>query len=271
MATLREAPSSVAARFEQVIEEQAENVIRLNERAIRIEDAKPICIAIGGQARESLILEYGFFQWRKVFFRRVRAGTVEQHVALGADRRDRNAIFDQDAVEPAGANAMDGVTNETSLGFLQHIEADHATKLIEVGRARIDRFEIVFDFMVRVGVILQSGGAPFDVLGYFRWGRPAFRAGKFQAIVAGRIVAGGYIHAPVELAVNDRVRDRWSGSGRVAKQHAAAMRPQHRRGRACKFLGKKARIVTDDQRRILLLRENVCRQWRLTPAGRREK
>ena len=91
VATLRDAPF-VSARFEQIIEDQAENVIRRNKRAVAIENSESVGVAVSRQSRERFLLEHRFFQRRKIFFRRVGAGAVKQHVPIRANRSELSAM-----------------------------------------------------------------------------------------------------------------------------------------------------------------------------------
>ena len=167
-------------------------------------------------------------------------------------------MIGENAVEPARAATVDRVADEAPLAFLITSKRTMRRELLEIGLARIDALEIVFDFVVRRGSSLIAAARFSMSLRDFRQRGSAFRAGKFQAVVVGRIVAGGDVDAAVELAVNDGVRDRRSGRRLFAQENPAAVcDSQNGRGRECEFLGEESRVVADDQRRLFLLRENV--------------
>ena len=69
---------------------------------------------------------------------------------------------------------------------------------------------MIFD-VVKMGVVVrQCGGALLDVRGDLGQGRAAVGAGEFQAIVFGRVVAGGDVDAAIQFIVNDGMSQRGS-------------------------------------------------------------
>ncbi len=229
-----------ATRFEQIIEHQAQDVIGLDERAVAIENAEAVGIAVGGKACERFLFQHQFFQRREILFRRVGAAAIEQHVALGANRFDRHSMIGEDAIEPAGAAAVHGVVGEIAFGFGQHIEANHFFQLREIRGARINSLEIVRDVVeMTFFVVRQCGGAFLDVFGDFGQSRAAIGAGKFQAVVFGGVVAGGDVDAAIEFVVNDGVGQDRSRRWFRAENDGAAIFRAARRQRCAQIPAKR--------------------------------
>ena len=244
-------------------------MIGLHERAVAVEDAEAVGIAVGGEASERFLFNHQLLQRREIFFGRVGAGAVEKHVTLGANGFDGHAVVGEDAIEPARAAAVYGVIGEIAFGFGEDVEANHFFQLREVWAARIKPLEIVCNVLEGGFVVRQCGRALFDVFGDFRQRGAAVGAGEFQAIVFGRVVAGGDVDAAIEFIVDDGVGQDRSRRRFRAENDAAAIFPQDTRGGTREFRRKEARVMADNERRdfsFALTCPAMAAEARRTPA-----
>src|SRR5487761_147261 len=92
--------------------------------------------------------------------------------------------------------------------------------------------------------------AGFDVASDFGQSGRSVGTGKLQAVVGRRIVTGGDVERALKFAAKHFKGNCGSGRGLVAEKNAAAFVREHGGGGASEFLGKKARIVADEQRGI---------------------
>ena len=93
--------------------------------------------------------------------------------------------------------------------------------------------------------------ARFDVFGDFRKRGSCIRRGKLQPVVLRRIVAGGEVDRAIELAPHDFVSYGRRWRKRLAQQCADAVMLQDVHGELRKFLRIEARVVPDQNRRLL--------------------
>ena len=110
-----------AAAFDEVVVEQAENVIGRNPGAVRVDDAEAVGVAIGGQADlrfAGLLRDHGFREQLEIALGDVRAGALEENVALGANGLAAgDAVFGERAIEIAGAAAVQRVVDDARGGL----------------------------------------------------------------------------------------------------------------------------------------------------------
>ena len=67
----------LSTRLQQIIEREAENVIRVNKRTVAVENSESVGVAIGRKPRQSFFLEYSFFKQPEIFLRGIRAFAFE--------------------------------------------------------------------------------------------------------------------------------------------------------------------------------------------------
>ncbi len=236
-----------AAGFDEVIVEQAENVIGRDEGAIGIEYAVAIRIAIGGEAGRGGGGREGAAQASKIFFGGIGAGAIEEDIAGGAARGAGNAVRSQGEIQIAGAAAVQGVIEEADARIADEIEANQSGEALEVGGPWIKRRKFRFGAM---GLGKRSRGrageARFDIACDLGQGRAAIGAGKFQAIVIGWIVAGGEVDSAGGCAATDFKSQGGGGRGRGSQRDFASGGAENF-GRGARKFGRQEAGVESDQ------------------------
>ena len=99
-------------------------------------------------------------------------------------------------------------------------------KLLKIWLARIDARKIVLDLVMIGRAVRHRRCTLLDVFRDLGQRGSAVRARKFQAVVRCRIVAGGNVHASVQLPMQDSVRDH---RGRCRSPHRSTLQPCDRR------------------------------------------
>ena len=129
-----------AARFDEVVVDESEDVIGRDPGAVAIDDAEAIGVAVGGEARGGFGFFHGVAERSEIFFGDVGAGAVEERVAIGAHRGDFDAVIGENFVEIACAAAVQGVDDEFRFAFFEDVEFDEFAEALEIVVAKIDHF-----------------------------------------------------------------------------------------------------------------------------------
>src|ERR1700735_268839 len=58
----------VSARFEQIIEGETQNMIRVDKRSIAVENSKMISVAVGREPGQSVLFDYSFLKQPEISF-----------------------------------------------------------------------------------------------------------------------------------------------------------------------------------------------------------
>lgn len=116
-------------------------------------------------------------------------------------------------------------------------------------------FRIILELLR--GALAEVFGAAFDVVSDFRKGRAAVRAGEFEAVIGGRIVAGSDVYSALQFAAQNLESDCGSRGWPAAKKDLATLLFEDVGGGAGKFLGKKARIIADENGGLFVASANV--------------
>ena len=238
------------ARFEQVIENQGEDVIRRYERSVAVEDSEAVGVAVGRESGERLLLAHGLFERGQILFRWVGPCAVEQHVALGANSRGSAIPFSlrmrssQPAPHPCSASHtnLPLALRSTSKRIIRWSCSKYAPRGSTLSKSSSS--------ILCRGFVFQAAAARFSMsLVTSGSAGPPSGPENFNPLYCRRIVAGRDVHPAVELSVDDGVRDGGSRRGLAAQKHAAAVGSQHRGRAPRKFLGE----------------EIVCRSPRAAP------
>src|SRR5882762_739504 len=237
-----------SAGFDEVIVDERENKIGLDPRAVGIDDAKAVGVAVGGESGGGFGGEDEVAEGGEIFFADVGAGAVEQHVAIGANGFDRDAVIGENLVEVARAAAVQGVDGEFGFGFGEDVEFYELLETLEIIFAEIGFFDLSgvgFEWSDSA-CGEKSCGTGFNVLGDFGKSGAGICRRKFQAVILRGIVAGGEIDGTVQFAALNLVGDGGSRSEGVAEQRADTVRLQNGDGKGGKFLGVETSVVTDE-------------------------
>src|SRR6185437_8710739 len=104
-----------AARLDEVIENERQNMIRRHERAVAIENSKAVRVAVLGESRAGFCFLKRLDERFEILFGWIGAGAVEKNIALGANRVNLNAMLREKSVEPARAASVQRVVREGKL------------------------------------------------------------------------------------------------------------------------------------------------------------
>ena len=134
-----------AAAFDEVVVKQAENVVGRNPGAVRVDDAEAVGVAIGGQAdlrfMRGLLRDHGFREELQIALGDVRAGALEENIALGANGfAAGDAVFGEGAIEIAGAAAVQRVVDDARARFSFLIR--RSARVRRVGQDTAERYPL---------------------------------------------------------------------------------------------------------------------------------
>src|SRR6185437_163794 len=169
-----------AARLDEVIENERQNMIRRHERAVAIENSKAIRVAVRGESRAGFCFLKRLDERFEILFGWIGAGAVEKNIALGANRVNLNAMLREKSVEPARAASVQRVVREGKLRRGDDVETHELGETFEVRFAQVDRSEVGL-FCLRRGLrrmFDQFGDASFDIFRDFGKRGRAVRARK---------------------------------------------------------------------------------------------
>ncbi len=106
-----------AARFDEIVEEQRDDVVRLDEGAVEVDDAEAVGVAVGGDADGGaglLHLRLAVAEQVVVRFGRV---TAEKHVAVVVDGGRLDAVLAQNVAAIAARRSPEGIENDFDSGL----------------------------------------------------------------------------------------------------------------------------------------------------------
>jgi len=98
----------------------------------------------------------------------------------------------------------------------------------------------------------EFGGAGFDVFGDFRECGACVGAREFEAVILGRIVAGGEVDGAVEFGARDFVGDSGSRCERFAEEGFDFVLLEDVYGELGEFFGVEARVIADEDGGVFL-------------------
>ena len=242
-------------------------MIRLHPGPVGIEDAKAVGVAVGRKSNRRFFREHRFAQGPQIFLGDVRPRAVEEHVAIRAQSLHIDAVRRERAIQVSRAASVQRVGHDAQFRIAKRFEIHELREALEIGIARIDFLKWL---VVRLGggAFAEFGGARLDIVRDFGKRRAAVRAGEFQALILGGIVAGRKIDGAIHLAPQDFVGDRRRRRGPIAQQHADAVLAKNFRGRAREFLGKESRVVADNQSRVSRCGSARAPRWPPWPGER---
>ncbi len=127
-----------AAALHQVIEEQRDDVVRLEECAVGVDDAEAVGVSIGRDAD----LGPGFAHLLAQIFEQMIVGlrrmSAEQHVAIVMHRRDLHAGAAQQFVGVSPRRTPHGVEGHPQSGLLDDVEIDDFAQTLQIRGLRIE-------------------------------------------------------------------------------------------------------------------------------------
>ena len=235
-----------AARLHQIVKEQRNHVVRLDERAIRIQNAKAVGVTVGGEAQlRAKLLHFclGVAQQR---VGRLRRMTAEEHIAVVVNRFDRDAGLAQNTGGVAASRSPEGIVDHFDARLGDGLQIHQFGQPLQECRLHIGRLEAAFrrwGRRNRRAVDLQRQNCCLNLLGHDRQRRATVGGRILDAVVLRRIVRGGKVDGPGGLHLAHRVGDGRRGRGLGNHNRSNASRGQTARRHVHKALAQKARIA----------------------------
>ncbi len=111
-----------AARLDNVVIDQRQNVVRLNPRAVAVNHSKAVRVAIRRQSHSRSRIQYRRTQWREIFFAHVRPRPVKQAIAVRAHCLHRDAVHRKRAIQVSCSASVQRVSHEFDFCLSQRFE-----------------------------------------------------------------------------------------------------------------------------------------------------
>ena len=128
-----------ATCFHQVVEEQRNNVVRLQESAVGVNDAEPIRIPIRGDPDMGADAPHFHAQVFQQFVVGLRRMIAEEHIAIIVHSRSLDTGFPQKRIGVRPRRAPHGIESHAHASFADGIQVHGFAQPAQVGRLRIER------------------------------------------------------------------------------------------------------------------------------------
>ena len=244
--------TAFAAHLKQVVGEQPVDAQLIDELAILIAEAAAVGVPVKNTDTVGLYgagdgqagVHIGGNRLGAVHFRKGR-------IALRMDFDDFGFAAAEDFGQPAGAIAPHAVDNNFETGVANVCDIDQAGQVGEIGGLRLmtphcaggeGRVKRHVPYPVRIG---DTG---FDGRQSIRRHSAAAGVPHFEAVVLGRIVAGGDVYGADSVVIDGSEADHRRRCGPVDQQNLQAVGGQHLRHRGGEVFTLKALVVADNDR-----------------------
>jgi hypothetical protein len=126
---------------------------------------------------------------------------AEEDVAVGVQGVDFDAVLGEEAVEVALASPVERVVGDAQAGALHFGDIHFFGEHLEIGGPGVDFLDHALGRRGRLGhaFALMARRQALELLGDLGQGRGAVGGGELDAVVLGRVVAGGEVDAAVGL------------------------------------------------------------------------
>src|SRR6201987_3237149 len=132
-----------AARLHQIIEQQRNDVIRLDKRAVAIDNSEAISIAIRRNADRCAYLLHLRLAVAQQMIVRLRRMATEQHITVIMSGLGGNTVFAQDVTAIPARRAPEGIENNFDSRFLDRWKIDQLAHPLQVARLDIDLLKLL--------------------------------------------------------------------------------------------------------------------------------
>ena len=228
----RRAPPSLV--LEQVVVQQHQHLVGGDVVALLINDAQPVRVAVGGDAQVGMVIPHGLLQ----IHQGVRVGggqmSAEEGVVAVVDGVNVAAGGVEDGHQARQAHAVHGIQHNARPAPADGRHVDPVHDGIQVGVPGINIDDLPFlpgpvevngaDVLLRQGVGLLAHG-----IGDLLAGVPPAPGEQLDAVVNGRVVAGGHRRAVGQVHVLDGEHDLRRGGGQVDEVELHTL-PRHHLG-----------------------------------------
>ncbi len=239
--------------FEQVVEQQGQDVVGGDEGAVVVEHPEAVGIPVGREAEVGAAGGDLLPELLQDFIGRFGRMAAEENVPVAVDGVDFDAALAQEALHRAHPGAVERVEDHLQAAALQRLHGDFFFECFQVGQSGVDLFHGRFFSRLgppgrRPGVQMFRGQLLELASDLGQGGRPV-GGGELQPVVFGGVVAGGEVDAAVGLPAPNFVGDGRGGRGFAAEKALDLALAQHPGRLPGEFRGKESSVVADDQPR----------------------
>ena len=128
----------------EVPDEQGENLVRIDERAVAIDGADAVAVAVGAEAGVVFSGAHGLAQRVDVRLDGFGMDAAEARIARAANFVAGDAVAAEKFEEQAGGGAVHGVGDEAKFGVANALPVDEFFDGVEIRSARIERLNQIF-------------------------------------------------------------------------------------------------------------------------------
>ena len=247
-----------AAAAAEVVQQQGQHLVGINVRAVGVDDAKAVRIAVNSQADIVLSLFHDRRKICEILFRRLRGPASEERVAMTVENGYRAARVPKNGIEIIPPRAVEQVHGDLELRLSDRFEVDLLSQVIKVGFAQVrvlDKalFPGLRERHHRDGRVLfkQSVCPRLNIFCRIRQRRAAPGRRELEAVVFGRIVACREIDAAAGFTPDDLIGNDGRRNIPVGEEGAYPVRSQDHNGLRCESLGQEAGVVADNHAFVL--------------------
>ena len=239
-----------AAVFQQVVVEQNQQGVGMEERALLVDDAQTVGVAVGGNAQIAAVVHHVVAQQ----LQGVSAGgghfAAKEGVVLLMNDIHVTPAGQQNGAQAALADAIHGVDGDAQVGTLDLLGVNDLQNAVDVlveGIAFPDQTH--FHGLIVVDGLhvlrLEKGNLLLDLSGDDLIGVPAAGGEDLDAVVDRGVVAGGDGQTIGGLHLLDGEHDQRGGGGTGDHKDVETIARQNLRRPVGGFLGQEAPVVAD--------------------------
>src|SRR5580704_3788778 len=233
------------ARAGEMPQQDRENLVRVDERAVAVHRADAVGIAIQREASVELAFDHGALQRGDVRFNRLGIYATEKRIARAANFFTGDFVAAEQVAQQSASGAVHGINHEAEFRGAQAIPINESVESFEIRRAHIER-------MKQVGARRERGHAFAQDFRELRFnlrddgGRSgaAVAGFVFHAVPLIGIVAGGDLYSAGRATQFHEQGKRWRGRGFGGEPHGNAGGGDRFGGSARETIRAEARVVT---------------------------
>ncbi len=125
-----------ATAFDQVVEQQGDDVVGSEESAVGVHNSEAVSIAVGGDADVRVGGAHLFAASVEQVVVRFGSVSAEEHVTAIVDGGDIDAGLAQQSIGISARGSPEGIEDHPQIGFLDGFEVDDLSQARQVGGAR---------------------------------------------------------------------------------------------------------------------------------------
>src|ERR1700694_3587298 len=214
-------PIFPAAGFDQIIEQNGNNVIGLDKGSIFIHDPKAVGVSVGCHSQPGSAGSHGcphFVQKGAIGFGSV---STKENVTGIVDGNDLDAHLAQHVIRIRPSRSPEWVIDDLEPCLANRAQVNDLFQPGQIGWLRINLLRPDRVLAIRLSTIFRDdargyaidGNQRFNLASNFRQGRGSIRGGELDAVVFRWIMRGSEVDGPLRLQANHFVSNGWRWSG----------------------------------------------------------